>query len=498
MAAIEQVIQIATNREGAVNDVYSALLSSTAITGLQEINIQHLPTGTDTDDDLVQRGTGANAVVFEGTGLTQVVREGSGATAVVRAGSTNILRDGAANLSTLRTAVAATSTNFTVNGNDIDVSTQAVNLSDVRTFTNVAARNAENTVAWHQGDIAIVTSNTMMTSSGSAQLPGTPQVAQDAFVADSIADRDTIANFLTDDMDADGNGRRTVANDVTGTYGPTAADQSTGTISVPAGTEFFLNGRAVVFVSLTGFRTGPQLNNAVVVLTGGNISGPTVDTGVGSGTYVYTGMDQVDNNGDDDPAATTDASWTILRAPSDSAGLADLATFEDDDTDSTPRRLSMITFNSDGDMVLSDGLNTRTFAGGGGGISGVNLRRNHYRTQITISARTSDMDMTNDTITVPITNFTAVSGSGSDTLGATFGETATFYLDGIKIFEGPPASVASDGTITQTIQNGDFQFNADDDQIVITIINPRRPGPGEAVPPGILELETITTMTTTS
>jgi len=204
-----------------------------------------------------------------------------------------------------------------------------LNLGNAHTFESVAARNdgypfdggSQTTpeIVWNRGDIAIVTANTMTRTNGTVQLPGTPQVAETAFVADSPADRDTIRGYLTS-MTTPESGRFTVEGPVTGTYGATADDAENnplGTITIPNGAFFSFNNAALLFFQPgTGvtpaqtIRTGPNLNNAFIRLTGPRVpGGMLVDSGVGLGTYVYAADDQTA------AAATGDDSWVLLTTP---------------------------------------------------------------------------------------------------------------------------------------------------------------------------------------
>lgn len=204
-----------------------------------------------------------------------------------------------------------------------------LNLGSAHTFTSVAARNAgfpfdggsqtSPEIVWNRGDIAIVTANTMTRTNGTVQLPGTPQMAETAIVADSNTDRDTIRGYLTS-MTTPLSGRFTVEGPITGTYGATADDAEnnpTGTITIPNGAFFSFNNAAILFFQpgqgatpAQTIRTGPQLNNAFIRLTGPLIpGGQTIDTGVGLGTYVFVDDDQPS------AAASSDDNWELLRTP---------------------------------------------------------------------------------------------------------------------------------------------------------------------------------------
>ena len=141
MATIEQVVRIATNRSGAVDDVGDRLAAGTLNTAAGTraiISNDHIPT----------------TIAREGTGATAIVREGSGDARPLRL--SNITVNGG-------TANSLVSIDATTGGITFSQPNQ-VSLGDVVTYpgtanspgTALAARNADVTTVWHAGDLAIV------------------------------------------------------------------------------------------------------------------------------------------------------------------------------------------------------------------------------------------------------------------------------------------------------------------------------------------------------
>ena len=174
MATLLQFNRIQTNRAGAVSDTVTRLESATAgdIVNIQLQNIPDLPATQITSGTLVdsripatvtREGTGANAVVRAGTGATAVVLEGDGTTAVVREGTaaTAVVRQGSGNSGDASQVLRRgdlDSTSFTFDsGGNVVATPASVNLSNIETYTTTALRNAATDVAWHVGDVAIIT-----------------------------------------------------------------------------------------------------------------------------------------------------------------------------------------------------------------------------------------------------------------------------------------------------------------------------------------------------
>lgn len=429
MAAIEQVIRIATNRTGAASDVYSALASSTAISGItstgNNIHVNHLPTGTGTND-LVQNGTGA----------TEVVRAGAGPTAVVLAGSTNILRDGSANLPTLQAAIANTSSHFNLNGDNIDVTVAAVNLGSAHTFTNPAGRNAgfpfdggtqtSAEIVWHRGDIAIVTETGNVTLGGGG-------FVDSGSVYSTFVTTTTFRIFNGWDI---ANNR--AASDLGFAAGDTIRftdnDGVTFRGSISGGTDFTV-------VSIAQFST---TNNALVTLNKGTFPAdlnPAVSVGdkifvssttmttVPSGSYVFTADDQTT------AAATTNDDWSLLRAPDGTATQDMLATFSADGAAASA--LGAITYNSTTETLIIDGTSIST--GGGGGTS---IDYNTYTSSETITTGTTALD-----IPILITDWAADTGSPALTAIDSTNNIA-IYVAGQKLLKSEYALASNTITIT--------------------------------------------------
>ena len=273
MATIIQVNRINTNRAGAVTDTVAALQSGTALSG-GDINAVHLPLG-------------------EGLAV--------GADGMITA------------------------------------TPQSLNLSDVHTFADPAARNSEAAVEWHEGDIAIVTASGDVTSGG-----GTPVdtgFTYSAFVSatsfrvnggwDGTNDVSLLPFGAGDDIRFQLFGSTTFAGSTTG------------------GLDF-----EVVSVAQQG-PTGGAAGNAIVTVNRDTLPAsvqPPIDSGssifaapaattvtVGAGTYIYTGTDQTA------AAATMNSDWTLLTVPDGTASDADLVQFING---SSTERLSSVTYNS--------------------------------------------------------------------------------------------------------------------------------------------------------
>ena len=99
------------------------------------------------------------------------------------------------------------------------------------------------------------------------------------------------------------------------------------------------------------------------------VGDPTDNKDAANKEYVDTGLAEKADDADTTAALALKADTTTVNAALDlKADKTELATFADDDGSDTPRTLGTITFNAAGDeMTFSDGTNTRTFTGGGGG-----------------------------------------------------------------------------------------------------------------------------------
>ena len=282
MATIIQINRVNTNRSGAVSDVVSRLQSD-QVANRVTINAQNIPLGT---------------------GLT-------------------VGSDG-----------------------NINASAQAINLSDVRTFTTTIARNAESTVEWHEGDIAIITEETMVP--GGIALEDTGFIVT-GFVGSSIR----LFNAWDDDNDVPANGLG---------FGNGDTIQFVNTSSQTVGTT--TPGDANFVVSNLRQQTGTTTNALFDITPALGAFNPALDVGsaifvaqaqpattVPVGTYVYTGTDQTA------AAATTDDDWELLRTPTatnlDASAIAS-GTFDEARIPTTIARtnqLRTLTFAQSGNLV---------------------------------------------------------------------------------------------------------------------------------------------------
>ena len=218
----------------------------------------------------------------------------------------------------------------------------AINLSDVETYANPAARNAAADIAWHKGDIAIVTSAGDISSGGSTPVTTGYSVLSvptaTTFVVAGAYDR------TNDEYQAN-------APDVGDVV---RFDEGGGNFSgsTSGGTDFTITARErtntgndqVTFtVNRSLSDVVPAVNGAEEVFAG---AGPTVES-VASGTYVYTGTDQ------SAAAITTNDDWTMLAVAGGTAGSADLATF--DAGSGTAVTLGALVYNPNTDTLTING-----------------------------------------------------------------------------------------------------------------------------------------------
>lgn len=330
MAAIEQIITIATNRSGAASDVYSALAGSTAITGItstnNKINNQHLNTGTSNGQILVQGQAVMNMIpdpnnpgqmipdpngglasdtryVTEGVDDNKVVREGTGTTSVLR------IED------ILNTDMTGGFVTLSESAGTVTFANPvSVQLGDAHTYTNTALRNAATDVIWHQGDLAVIPGGTTITP-GTMQFPSTLQFANRQDIGTTGPDaRDTLISWLTSMTTPNGSGRYEVEGDVTGFIG-TDEDNPLGTINIPSGSGFSINNNFLLFfadaatsTTKINISTGPTSAGQTVTFTGPHVPGAVTNTAT-SATYIYVGTDQTT------AAATTDSDWVQIETP---------------------------------------------------------------------------------------------------------------------------------------------------------------------------------------
>ena len=285
MATIIQINRVNTNRSGAVSDVV-ARLQSDQVANRVTINAQNIPLGT---------------------GLT-------------------VGSDG-----------------------NINASAQTINLSDVRTFATTTARNAESTVEWHEGDIAIVTEET--TVPGGVALDDTGFIVT-GFSGSSI--RLFNAWDTTNDVPVNGLG---FGNGDTIQFVNTSGD-TVGT-TTPGDANFVVSNLRQQTAGSTNalFDITPALGAFNPALDVGSRIFASVDqpaTTVPLGTYVYTGTDQTS------AGVTTDADWTLLITPTaanlDASAIVS-GTFDDARIPTTIARtnqLRTLTFAQSGNLVTGN------------------------------------------------------------------------------------------------------------------------------------------------
>jgi len=343
-----------------------------------------------------------------------------------------------------------------------------VNLSDVQTYDNPAARNMADNITWHRGDIAIVT-NTGDTSEG-----GTTPTASNY----AVLSVPTATTFIIP-------GAYDRVNDEYRSDIPDIGDVvrfheggNTFSGSTSGGTDFIINDRArtnvgndqVTFtVNRSLSAVVPPVNGAETVYIG---EGPTVTT-VTSGTYIFTAdADQTA------PAATVNADWTLLNVPGGTAGSSDLATFTLDTSASV--RLESITYNSSTDVLTVNG-NTIELATTTPALP--TITRNFYQyigTTINIEGIGPGGTDGNQTITIPVNATNWANRFGGAGIPSVWPATASLYMDGQKLIYGTVA------------QSGEWVFDSTRANMVITITQAqRREYPAGQMIPVDLEVETM-------
>lgn len=454
MAAIEQVIRVITNRSGAVSDVYSALASSTAISSLSEINIQHLPTGSGATD-LTQNGTGATAVVLEGTGALQVVREGTGPTNVVRegtAGTNNVLR---------HDDIIVTGTSGFVTANSDGTITfanpQNIQLGDAHSYDSTQARNAATNVEWHVGDIAIIPGGSAITDTG---------FQYTAFI-DSTNFRVANGWDTTNDESA-------LTFDVGDTIQIHAAGTGVVAGSIAGGTDFVVT--AIVQFGST--------NQAQVTLNRGTFPADGVSPLPSNGddiflvgvptqgaTYFYTGTDQTQ------AGVTTDADWTEI-VPQFEGVTTELASGSAIGTVAGTTTLMIPSFQNGTDTATGLGQINYTPAAGntpasltingtsitvGGGLSDVTRNSFYYQHVLDTSANTAV------TITIPIADIQVLFPANA-TRPTSFPASTAVYILGMKLFpQGTVTRRATNGGADASGTFGDYTFGSNNTSITISL-----------------------------
>ena len=496
MAAIEQIITIATNRSGAASDVYTALSGTTAIVGLPHIDNQHLDTGTAEGQLLVQgaqtpnmipdpnnpgqmipnpdgslasdttyitRGTGPNRVVVEGTGSTSVLRIED----LLNTSNTGGFVDVDATAGTVRFA-----------------NPRNVQLGDAHSFSNTTARNAADTIEWHQGDIALI--------------PGGPTVTDSGFQYTAFIDS---TNFRV----ANGWNTTTDASLLNFEVGDTLQfHASNGTVagSTTGGTDFVV----------TAIDQFGSTNQAQVTLNRGTFPADGVSPlpsngddifivmGGGDGaTYIYTGTDQTSAGVTDDDdwtqvetqfagITTSLASNAAINPLADAATDIQIPSFQNGSMGATG--LGQVVYTpAAGDTPASLSINGQSITVGGGG--GGDIIRNHYgyngpaltvegldpsNPQAGDEAQTFNIATTERDTVAMTGNWTLNRGSAAVPTADGWPQNVSLYGAGDKFFYGTDWTINSDGSMITVVisverrrqlaggpdQNGNFSPNSFD------------------------------------
>ena len=282
MATLLQFNKVQTNRSGAVQDVTDGLGASST-TGTNGNRIMVAPTSIDTTIARV-----ADAVTN--------VNAATGTIADARIPNLNASKINAGTLADAR--VPATISRVSNLITDINAQTgmidaariptpDAINLSDVRSFNTVALRNAArgpNDVPastadvnlWHNGDVAIVLGDRALGLVANVTGTGTAAIVTFASAPSPVLAAGTLFR-IEGATPAGYNLSFTVVSNAGAVYTCTAAS------ALPA----------AAYTASTG--------NGFV----------TDEDSSGRGTYIYTAVDQTTS------AATTNADWSILIAPTD-------------------------------------------------------------------------------------------------------------------------------------------------------------------------------------
>ena len=437
MAAIEQIIQIAANER--VADAANTL-AGTANTTANTANA----TANTANATATAAQTTANGAI-QHTAFT--------------------VSQAAINSGYITVAGSGNSTTYTLSA------PAAVNLSDVRSFTNATARNAfNNSAGWHTGDIAILTESEQR--AGELSFSDTP-FTYSAFVSST--------SFRSNGAWDNAN-NRPAANLGFGT-GDTIRFRLFGDTRIAGSTQ-----GGTDFTVQTIAQQSPGSSNAIITIDRSTLpadSQPPVDTGstilagtmtpganIVSGTYLYTGA----TSGENETGVTVDADWTLLTVPAGTASNSDLATFSLNGAAAST--LGAIAYNSTADTLTINGQSIEL------ATTPVTFGRNFYQytgADLVITGLgptgTGDQEFT---VTIP-SNWTHRRGPAGATLPATWDASASLFGNGMKLSYGPAAN------------GNDWLLDATGATITITVSQAQRRelGAGESRSL-LLEMETIT------
>lgn len=444
MAAIEQIIQIAVNERtasSAQTDATTAIANAATAQTRADLGVTNAAAAQTTADGAIQHSAFTVNQTAIDSGYITVTGSGNSRTFALSAPT-------------------------------------AVNLSDVRTFTNATARNAfTNSDGWHTGDIAILTESEQR--AGEMQFTAT-SFAYNAFV--------TSTTFRVNGGWDNANNRPVsnlgfAQNSIIRfrLFGDTRIAGST-----QGGTDFTVQGIT---------QQAPGSSNAIVEIDRSTLpadSQPPVDTGstilagmttpganIVSGTYLYVGT----TSGENETGVTVDNDWVLLTVPAGTAGNDDLATFRLDTSGGTgtASRLDALTYNSSTDVLTING-NTIELATTTPPLP--TITRNHFQyTGPTINILGIGETGTDGVQTIPVatnaTNWTnRLGGAAVGTSWPT--NSATLSIDSNNALYGTAA------------QGGEWTFTGNGTGISITISQEqRRRFPVGHMEPITLEMETL-------
>ena len=237
---------------------------------------------------------------------------------------------------------------FTIDGTTglISPNPQAVNLSDVQTYTTTTLRNAATNITWHTGDVAIVTGPTTTTGA----------FTDSTYTALAFPSSTTV-RLSSGSWDASANAAVGIAVDDVIQFRTSAgiiAGSTTGgtDFTVRNVARFLTTDQALITIDRGTFPTDgvsplPSSGDQIWIQgTGGTIP---------ANTYIYTGTDQTS------PGTTDDDDWTILVTPTAMAPitLPTTKTAQTASLDIDPTVPTGVTINGD-DVTFDNTLFTYT------------------------------------------------------------------------------------------------------------------------------------------
>ena len=438
MAAIEQIIQIAANERSASS------AQSTADTAAQSAATANTAAG--------MAQTTANTAVTNAAAAQTTANNAIPHTAITNAAGSGLTITNPGMPNATYSFAAPTQ----------------INLSDVHTYTTAAVRNAVSDVAWHIGDIAILTQSSSGTRMESVDSP----YSVTGFVGPGVRifnAWDVDNDMLRDNLgftNGDTIRFRNTSDDIVGTTTP----GNNGNFVVSNIRR--ISGTAHVLFDITPalgpFNPALDVGSAIVTTQ-------SVTFNIVSGTYIYTGA----SAGDNYTGVTTDADWTLLNVPGGTAANSDLATFTLNTAD--PARLGQVTYNSTTDVLTINGtaIELATTA-----PALPTLTRNFFQytgTTLNITGIGPSGTDGPQTINVATNSTNWTNRLGGAAVGTSWPTaTASLYIDSNKGTYGTPANA------------GDWVFTGNGTGITITISQEqRRLHPVGALIPISLEMETL-------